>query len=66
VRGSSSPTGFIGPKRSVSSPREAITSTGRQPSKNSSFSKSWTLAHSAPVSAWWKARYSASPIGQFR
>ena len=28
-----SPTGFIGPKRSVSSPRAAITSMGRQPSK---------------------------------
>ena len=27
------PTGFIGPKRSVSGPRSAITSMGRQPSK---------------------------------
>ena len=27
------PTGFIGPKRSVSRPRSAITSMGRQPSK---------------------------------
>ena len=33
VRGSISPTGFIGPKASVSSPRSAITSMGRQPSK---------------------------------
>ena len=29
------PTGFIGPKRSVSAPRCAMTSIGRQPSKNS-------------------------------
>jgi hypothetical protein len=28
-----SPTGFIGPKRSVSRPRSAMTSIGRQPSK---------------------------------
>ena len=40
VRGSERPTGFMGPKRRVSSPREAMTSTGRQPSKKSSFSKS--------------------------
>ena len=33
VRGSVRPTGFIGPKRSVSRPRAAITSIGRQPSK---------------------------------
>jgi hypothetical protein len=33
VRGSSGPTGFIGPKRSVSRPRSAMTSIGRQPSK---------------------------------
>ena len=47
VRGSSDPTGFIGPNRSVSSPRCAITSIGRQPSKNFSLSKSWTVADSA-------------------
>ena len=35
VRGSVRPTGFIGPKRSVSGPRCAITSIGRQPSKKS-------------------------------
>ena len=46
VRGSFSPTGFIGPNRSVSSPRCAITSIGRQPSKNFSLSKSWTVADS--------------------
>ncbi len=33
VRGSGSPTGFIGPKRSVSRPRRAISSTGMHPSK---------------------------------
>ena len=33
----------MGPKRRVSGPRLAITSTGRQPSKKNSFSKSWTL-----------------------
>ena len=33
VRGSFSPTGFIGPNRSVSRPRRAISSMGRQPSK---------------------------------
>ena len=33
LRGLVSPTGFIGPKRSVSRPRSAITSIGRQPSK---------------------------------
>ena len=33
VRGLVSPTGFIGPWRSVSRPRSAITSIGRQPSK---------------------------------
>ena len=40
-------TGFIGPKRSVSAPRCAITSIGRQPSKNRSLSKSCTVADSA-------------------
>ena len=33
VRGSASPIGFIGPKRSVSRPRRAISSIGRQASK---------------------------------
>ena len=33
VRGSSSPTGFMGPWASTSSPRSAMTSIGRQPSK---------------------------------
>ena len=33
VRGSVSPIGFIGPKRSVSRPRRAISSIGRQASK---------------------------------
>jgi len=33
VRGSSSPMGFMGPKRRVSWPRAAMTSMGRQPSK---------------------------------
>jgi hypothetical protein len=33
VRGLVRPTGFIGPWRSVSRPRSAITSIGRQPSK---------------------------------
>ena len=41
------PTGFIGPKRSVSAPRCAITSIGRQPSKKRSLSKSCTVADSA-------------------
>ena len=42
-----SPTGFIGPNRSVSTPRCAITSIGRQPSKNFASSKSCTAAFSA-------------------
>lgn len=33
VRGSVGPTGFMGPKRKVSRPRRAMTSSGRQPSK---------------------------------
>ena len=47
VPGSIRPTGFIGPKRSVSTPRCAMTSIGRQPSKNFVLSKSWTAAFSA-------------------
>ena len=44
-------TGFIGPNRSVSRPRCAITSIGRQPSKNVARSKSCTVADSACVNA---------------
>ena len=40
-----------GPKRSVSRPRCAITSIGRQPSKNFSLSKSCTVADSAETTA---------------
>ena len=40
VRGSRRPTGFIGPKRSVSRPRRAISSTGMQPSKYGTSSNS--------------------------
>ena len=47
----SSPAGFIGPKRSVSTPRCAITSIGRQPSKNFVLSKSCTAAFSAATIA---------------
>ena len=55
VRGSGSPTGFIGPKRSVSRPRRAISSTGRQPSKYGTSSNScpwnWSAAISASMNA---------------
>jgi len=40
VRGSSRPTGRMGPKRRLSSPRRAISSTGRHASKKRSFSNS--------------------------
>ena len=49
-------TGFIGPKRSVSSPRAAITSTGRQPSNQGvSASHSLNSIRSASSSASTKA-----------
>src|ERR1041384_7135665 len=51
LRGSTRPTGFIGPKRSVSRPRGAMTSIGRDPSKDSSLSKSWTVADSVAARA---------------
>jgi len=41
VAGCSRPTGFIGPNRNVSTPRDAISSIGRHPSKWAAFSKSW-------------------------
>ena len=44
VRGSRSPTGFIGPKRSVSRPRFAISSTGMHPSKYGTSSNSCAVA----------------------
>ena len=55
VVGKGSPTGFIGPKRNVSYPRLAITSTGMQPSKTVSswlsLSNSLSTAPSALTSA---------------
>src|ERR1700704_4051198 len=49
VRGSGSPNGFIGPWRSVSRPRSAMTSIGRQPSKYGvGGSPAWTRALSPP------------------
>ena len=58
VDGTVIPTGFIGPKVSVSRPRLAITSTGIQPSKTSGFllfcsllSNSLSSAVSAVMSA---------------
>jgi hypothetical protein len=41
VRGSRKPTGFMGPKRSDSRPRFAISSTGMHPSKYGTSSNSW-------------------------
>ena len=64
VRGSTRPTGFMGPNSSVSRPRLAMTSTGRHPSKKNSCSKACSSAHSAVVRASKKAWYSASSSGQ--
>ena len=60
------PTGFIGPKRRVSTPRRAISSMGRHPSKKTAFSNSCGTTTSAPVTAAWKARYCSSFIGALR
>ena len=45
-------------------PRLAMTSTGMQPSKNFSFSKSFVGAFSAVTSAFQNASYSSFVIGQ--
>ena len=47
VRGSTSPTGFIGPKRNVSTPRCAITSPADSLRRSAPLSKSRTVADSA-------------------
>ena len=54
----------MGPKRRVSSPRRAMTSTGIQPSNTPLSSKPWTSASSAVHRAFQKALYSVSVSGQ--
>ena len=66
VRGSRRPTGFIGPCRSVSRPRRAISSTGMHPSKYGTSSKAWAVNWSAAMSASMNASYSSRDIGQLR
>ncbi len=66
VRGSTSPTGLSGPKRSVSRPRRAISSTGMHPSKYGTSSKACADARSAATSASRNASYSSRVIGQLR
>ena len=66
VRGSGRPTGFIGPKRSVSRPRRAISSTGMHPSKYGTASNSWAVNWSPASSASMNASYSSRDIGAFR
>ena len=66
VRGSVSPMGFMGPKRRVSSPREAMTSMGRHPSKYGTASNSCPRWTSAAFSAAMNPSYSSLDMGQFR
>ena len=65
VCGLRSPTGFIGPYRSVSTPRRAMTSTGMQPSNTAPSSKPCTGASFALTSSRTKASYSSRVMGQF-
>ena len=68
VRGSRRPTGFMGPKRMASCPREASTSMGIQPSYTlgSRASKLWTGARWAFTSSSTKRSYSSLFMGQLR
>ena len=57
----------MGPKRNVSGPRRAISSTGRQPSKYGVVSNSWFGWYCSPASsAATKALYCSAVSGALR
>ena len=66
VRGSVRPTGFIGPKARTSSPRSAITSMGRHPSKYLGSSNACGTTFSPALHAGDEGWYSSLFIGRLR